>query len=229
MRTRVAAVALGLMIAVVWPTAGWARGDPSESTQPATPWGPFPWVDANPLGLTADQVTGIQQIVTRWQAELTPIWTDLQAVNLEVERLMMDPASEPADVAAKMRGIGELQAVIQQKALERRNALRSALTDDQRAVFDRQGLGYGQGYGPCGMGLGAGWFGGGRGRGGACLFPREFDGGCLVRPLDREHERRHAECLAREVLHPGELLALAGLDVGHSGVRLVLGVVLGVL
>ena len=167
MRIRVTAVALGLMIAVAWPTGGWAQGDPSESTQPATPWGPFPWVGANPLGLTADQVTGIQQIVTRWQAELTPIWTDLQAVNLEVERLMMDPASEPAEVATKMRGIGELQAVLQQKALERRNAVRSALTDEQRAVFDRQGLGYGQGLGPCGMGLGAGWFGGGWGRGGA--------------------------------------------------------------
>jgi hypothetical protein len=167
MKIRVAAVALGLMMAVVWPATGWAQGDPPESTQPATPWDALPWVGANPLGLTADQLAEVQQIVTEWQAELTPIWTDLQARSLEVERLMMDPASEPAAVAAKIRGIGELQAVIQQKTLERRNAVRSALNGDQRAVFDRQSLGYGRGRGPCGMGLGAGWFGGGWGRGGA--------------------------------------------------------------
>jgi hypothetical protein len=115
-------------------------------------------------------MTAIQQIVTEWQAELAPVWRDLQTRNLEIERLKMDPTSAPADVAAEMKGLAELQAVIQQKTLERRNAIRSALTDAQRAIFDRQGLGYGWGRGPCGLGLGAGWFGGGWGRGGGMGF-----------------------------------------------------------
>jgi hypothetical protein len=171
MKVRVAVATVGLLMAAVcWPTAGWAQGDPPGLTQPATPWDPSTWAGVNPLGLTAEQMTAIQQIVAEWQAGLAPVWNDLQARNLEIERLMMDPTSQPADVAAEMRGIGELQAVIQQKTLERRNTIRSALTDAQRAIFDRQGLGYGWGRGPCGLGLGAGWFGGGWGRGGVMGF-----------------------------------------------------------
>ena len=41
-----------------------------------------PWGSAgfNPLGLSADQMTRIQQLVTKWQAELTP---DLDRVQTE--------------------------------------------------------------------------------------------------------------------------------------------------
>ena len=105
MKVRVAVATVGvLMAAVCWPAAGRAQGDPPESTQPATPWGPSTWAGTHPLGLTAEQMTAIQQIVTEWQAELAPVWRDLQTRNHEIERLMMDPTSKPADVAAEMRG-----------------------------------------------------------------------------------------------------------------------------
>ncbi len=74
MKKRFVVTVLGLLILTAGSTTGWTQTDSSAgTTQPMSPWG---WTGVNPLGLSADQMTQIQQLVTRWQADLTPIWTE---------------------------------------------------------------------------------------------------------------------------------------------------------
>lgn len=167
MKKRLFITALGLLILTAGSTTGLTQTDSSVGTaQPMSSWG---WTGVNPLGLSADQMTEIQQLVTKWQADLTPIWTELQTKNMELQRLMMDSSADPSTVSAKTKEIGNLQAEMQEKSLEKQKAVRDVLSDEQKVVYDQQGLGFGWGRGPCGMGLAAGWSGGfgrGRGRGG---------------------------------------------------------------
>jgi Spy/CpxP family protein refolding chaperone len=121
------------------------------------------WVTiANPLGLTTEQMNQIQEVVVQWRKELTPVWSKLQAKNLELQRLMWDAKADPAEVEARTREIGDLQARMQRKWLERRAAIREILTEEQRSQYDVEGMGYGFGCGPCGLNLRPGW---GRGLG----------------------------------------------------------------
>jgi Spy/CpxP family protein refolding chaperone len=174
MKTRLIVTALGLLILTAGSTTGWTQTDASAgTTQPMNPWG---WTGVNPLGLSADQMTEIQQIVMTWQTELTPIWAEMQTKSMELQSLMMNPSADPSAVSAKTKEISNLQVEIQEKSLEKQKAVRDVLSDEQKAIYDQQGLGYGWGMGPCGMGLGAGWSGGyGRGawgRGGRRGFGR---------------------------------------------------------
>jgi hypothetical protein len=125
----------------------------------------------NPLGLTAEQMTQIQNLTNKWLQEMQPIWTDLQKKNLELNQLMWSADPDSAEVEAKSKEIGDLQAEIRKKSVERQKAVRELLTDEQKTLFDQQGFGTGWGRGPCGLGLGPGMgrgggFGRGRGRGG---------------------------------------------------------------
>ncbi len=163
MKKRFVVTILGLLILTALSAIGSAQTD--SSTQTTQPMGPWAWTGVNPLGLSADQMTAVQQIVTRWQTELTPIWTEMQTKSMELQSLMMDPNADPTAVSAKTKEIGNLQAEMQEKSLEKQKAVRDVLSDEQKAIYDQQGLGFGWGRGPCGMGLGAGWSGG-YGRGG---------------------------------------------------------------
>jgi Spy/CpxP family protein refolding chaperone len=130
-------------------------------------WGNTMGVTANPLGLTSEQLTQIQTINTEWQADIVPLWTQLQSKNLELQNLMWSPSPEPAEVTEKTKELNEIQAQIQQKSLEKQNAIRNVLTDEQKALYDQTGFGTGWGRGPCGLGLGRmnGMAGYGRGGG----------------------------------------------------------------
>jgi hypothetical protein len=101
--------------------------------------------------------------VAESQEELISVWSDLQAKGLELQRLMWDPGTNPTVVEATTREVGDLQAKVQKKLLERRAAIRDLLTEEQRAQYDIQGMGFGLGRGPCGLGLG-------RGRGGGFIW-----------------------------------------------------------
>jgi hypothetical protein len=164
MKKRFVVTALGLLILTAGPATGWTQtSSPTGMTSPVRPTG------ANPLGLSVDQMVQIQQLITQWQADLIPIWTELQTKITERERMMMDPSTNPSAVSAKTKEIGNLQAEIQEKSLEKQKAVRDVLSEEQKAIYDQQGLGSGWGSGPCGMGLGLGygWAGGfGLGRGG---------------------------------------------------------------
>jgi Spy/CpxP family protein refolding chaperone len=125
----------------------------------------------NPLGLTAEQMTQIQNLTNKWLQEMQPIWNDLQKKNLELDQLMWSVDPDSAAVEAKSKEIGNLQAEIRKKSVERQKAVRELLTEEQKTAFDQYGLGAGWGIGPCGLGLGRGMgrgggFGRGRGRGG---------------------------------------------------------------
>jgi Spy/CpxP family protein refolding chaperone len=61
--------------------------------------------------------------------------------------------ADPSAVEAKTKEIGDLQAQIQRKSVERQSAVREVLTEEQKFLFGQQGLGYGWGRGPCGLGL----------------------------------------------------------------------------
>ncbi len=134
----------------------------------AQPVGANPWAGAqapNYWGLTAEQTSQIQDIVNQWQEEMQPLWSSLQAKNVELQSLMWEATPDRSGVETLAKEIGEIQAQIQGKSLERRNAIRGVLTEEQQTLFDQQGLGAGWGGGPCGLGLGLGWNGGfGRGR-----------------------------------------------------------------
>lgn len=132
-------------------------------------WGLGPGA-MNPLGLTAEQMNQIQDLTNEWLQEMQPIWSDLQKKYLELDQLMWSADPDSAEVGAKSKEIGDLQAEIRKKSVERQKAVRELLTDEQKTLFDRQGLGAGWGRGPCGLGLGPGMgrgggYGRGRGRG----------------------------------------------------------------
>jgi Spy/CpxP family protein refolding chaperone len=143
----------------------------------AQPVGANPWALAqapNYWGLTAEQTSQIQGIVTKWQEEMQPLWASLQTKNIELQSLMWQATPDRSAVETLAREVGEIQAQIQGKSLERRNAIRGVLTAEQQTLFDQQGLGAGWGGGPGGLGMGLGWsggfgrgwgFAGGRGRG----------------------------------------------------------------
>ena len=122
----------------------------------------------NPLGVTAEQQLQIQDIVLKLQNELLLLSSSLWTKSVELQSLTANPNAEPSAVESKRKEVSDLQAEVQRKSLEGRNAIRSILTEEQKALFDQIGLGYGWGRGPCGLGLGAAWsigFGGGRGFG----------------------------------------------------------------
>jgi Spy/CpxP family protein refolding chaperone len=122
----------------------------------------WPGAALSPLGLSPEQQGRIQDIVQNLQAESLPLWTDLQTKSGELMNLLRNPNADPSIIETKQKEVSDLQAEIQRKSLEARNAIRSILTDQQKTLFDQAGLGYGWGRGPCGLGLGAAW-GGGRG------------------------------------------------------------------
>lgn len=147
-----------LVLLVVVASAGNVRAQPGWSN----PWAQTP----NTWGLTTEQTNQIQEIVSRWQNEMQPLWTSLQAKNGELQSLLWEANPDRSAVETIAKEIGDLQAQIQGKSVERRNAIRGVLTEEQKNLFDQQGLGAGWGGGPCGLGLGLGWSGGfGRGRG----------------------------------------------------------------
>ncbi len=136
--------------------------------QPAgNPWWGFGQGVPNPLGLTPDQMTQVQEIANKWQEELLPLWADLQRKNLELEQLMWTPDPNSDEVEAKAKEIGDLQAVVHKKTVERQKAVRGLLTSQQKVLYDQQGLvpGWGRGSGGLGLGRGNGGRGGGYGRG----------------------------------------------------------------
>jgi Spy/CpxP family protein refolding chaperone len=137
-----------------------------EAQPPPTVWGNWPGVMANPLGLSSEQMNQIQEILVQWQEGLLPLWTDLQKKHWELAQLLRSLSPDPTAVEAKSKEIGSLQAELQRKSLEKRNAIREVLNEEQKAFYDWSGLGYGWGRGPCGLGLGLAWGGGiGWGRG----------------------------------------------------------------
>jgi Spy/CpxP family protein refolding chaperone len=124
-----------------------------------------PWAQTlNAWGLTAEQMKQIQDTRLQWQTEMTPLWSELQAKSIAFQSLRWQPNPDTAAVETLTKEIGEIQARIQAKSLELRNAVRGLLTEAQQVLFDQQGLGA-AGWGG-GMGMGLGWSGGfGRGRG----------------------------------------------------------------
>jgi len=156
MKNGIGFVGCGFLVAAMMTT--------SISAQPY--WGDWWAAAANPLGLTTEQMNQIQDLVGEWQQELLPVWSNLQAKNLELQWLMLNTKADPAEVEARTREVGDLQAKMQRKLLERRAAIRDVLTEEQQSQYDVEGMGYGFGRGPCGFGLGPGWGRGfGRGRG----------------------------------------------------------------
>ena len=126
----------------------------------------WPSMALNPLGLSAEQQSQIQELVMKLQNESLHLWTSLQAKSLELMSLIRNPNADPSSIESKRKEVSDSQAEMQRRSLETRNAIRSILTEEQKALFDQMGLGYGWGRGPCGLGLGAAWgYGGGRGFG----------------------------------------------------------------
>ncbi len=156
MNMRRTLAALGLLSILALPANLGAQAE-----QVAWP-GPAP----NPLGLSAAQQSQIQELMRKLQNECIPIWTKLQAKNMELMSLLRSPNADPSAAESKRKEISDLQAELQRNSLEARNAVRGLLTDEQKTLFDQMGLGYGWGRGPCGLGLGPAWgYGGGRGFG----------------------------------------------------------------
>ena len=158
-------IVVGLMFSVLVAMAG------NVGAQPM--WGTWGAQAASPLGLSAEQMSQIQSIVNQWQIEMQSLWSNLQAKNMELASLVSSANADPSAVEVKTKEIGDLQAQIQRKSVEQQSAVREVLTEEQKVLFDQQGLGYGWGRGPCGLGLGAGWgagFGRGRGFGGGRGF-----------------------------------------------------------
>jgi Spy/CpxP family protein refolding chaperone len=131
----------------------------SISGQPCRGWSWW-WSAANPLGLTSEQMSQIQDIFSEWQEELLPIGSTWQTKNRELQRLLRDPKADPAMIEQKTREVGDLQVEIQRKLLERRVTIRDVLTDEQKSQFAGWSMGYGFGRRTWGLGMG-------RGRGGA--------------------------------------------------------------
>jgi len=156
MKMRVIIMTLGLLTFIM----------PASDTQAQTWLGAGFGIAPNPLGLTPQQQSQVQEIVSKWQAELTPIWSALQAKGVELQALMGNPNAEPSAVETKTKEYSDLQAEVQRKSLELRNSIRDILSDEQKTIYNQMDSGYGWGRGPCGLGLGAAWGGGfGRGRG----------------------------------------------------------------
>ncbi len=103
----------------------------------AQPVGANPWALAqapNYWGLTAEQTSQIQGIVTKWQEEMQPLWASLQTKNIELQSLMWQATPDRSAVETLAREVGEIQAQIQGKSLERRNAIRGVLTAEQQTL-----------------------------------------------------------------------------------------------
>jgi Spy/CpxP family protein refolding chaperone len=154
-------IVFGIALAVSGLLAGNTSGQPFGWGY-QTAWGP------NYLGLTEEQMNQIQEINTKWQNELLPLWTQLQEKMTELQNLMFSTSPDPTVVEEKTKEMGALQAQIQRKSIEKRNAIRGVLNDEQKILYDQTGMGSGWGRGPCGLGLGVMWgrgYGRGRGRG----------------------------------------------------------------
>jgi len=112
------------------------------------------------LGLTAEQTSQIQDIVAKTEKELMPIRSNLQAKNMELRYQMWDPDADPSSVEALWKEVGDLRAEIERRSMEERDSIRDVLTEQQRAIYDQQGLYNGWNRGISGFGPGAGWCGG---------------------------------------------------------------------
>lgn len=135
----------------------------SASAQTATSGAPG--AVPGPLGLTPEQQHQIQEVVAKLQAELLPLWANLRVKLMELQSLTTGKA-DASTLESKRKETIDLQSEISRRSLEARQAIRNLLTDEQKLLFDRMGLGYGWGLGPCGLGLGPAWnWSGGRGRG----------------------------------------------------------------
>lgn len=150
---------------------------PCASAQTAAPGaaGAVP----GPLGLTPEQQRQAQDVIAQMQTDLFPLVAGLRLKLMELQGLTSSKA-DPAAVEAKRKETIDLQSEIQRRSLEARQAIRNFLTGEQKVLFDRMGLGYGWGLGPCGLGLGRAWNrstgrGRGYGRGGGWAAGQVWD------------------------------------------------------
>jgi Spy/CpxP family protein refolding chaperone len=129
---------------------------------------PRTWMRGAPaLDLTDEQFLQIQKIRLKFQEEILSLETRWRRVSLDLDELEWKGVDRAA-IEAKIKELDRTEAELDKRYLDHRNEIRSVLTEDQRAVFDRTG-GLGLGWGPgWGAGMAPRWgmrWGGGRGRG----------------------------------------------------------------
>ena len=147
---------------------------------------------ANPMGLTAEQMTQMQKLRLEHQQEMLPLRTKIQTKNLELRTLLLNTNRNQSDVDKINKELIELQSGIQAKMIDHQAAMADILTDEQKALMQTTGFAAGRGMGTCLMGTGMmgnnrsmgmrGNRGGGRGRGmaggrgGSCMMGRGMMG-----------------------------------------------------
>lgn len=146
---------------------------------PAAAQAPRPWRGyAGAIDLTDDQLDRIEKVRLAFEEEMLPLEMKWRKLDLELESL----SRRGQDLEPKLKELDALEIEMDKKWEEHRSKVRSLLTDDQKALFDRYGgLGLGLGWGPgagygaaprwglrsgAGRGMGYGWApGAGRGYG----------------------------------------------------------------
>ncbi len=119
---------------------------------PAAAQAPRPWRGyAGAIDLTDEQLDRIEKIRLALEEEILPLEMKWRKLDLELESL----SRRGQDMEAKLKELEALEIEMDKKWEEHRAKVRSVLTDDQKALFDRYGgLGLGLGWGP-GAGYGA--------------------------------------------------------------------------
>lgn len=151
---------------------------------PAAAQAPRPWRGyAGTMDLTEEQLDRIDEIRLAFHEEILPLEMKWNRLDLAIEAL----SRKGQNADAKLKELEALELEMDKKWDEHQARIRTVLTDEQKAVFDRYGglglgPGFGAGYGAAsrrglgpgyGRGLGYGYApGAGRGIGGYGRYAR---------------------------------------------------------
>lgn len=119
---------------------------------PAVAQAPRSWLGyAGAIDLTDEQLDRIEKIRLAFEDVILPLEMKWRKLDLELGSL----SRRGLGLEAKLKELDALEVEMDKKWEEHRTEVRSVLTDDQKALFDRYGgLGLGLGWGP-GAGYGA--------------------------------------------------------------------------
>lgn len=92
------------------------------------------------LDLSEEQETQAKAFYSQMKEKTTPIQLDVTAKEVRLQKLMIADKIEENTVFAMVDEISALKAQIRKARLQNKIKLRSILTDDQRVIFDANGI-----------------------------------------------------------------------------------------